>query len=127
MNSLRTICLAIVIAVSAVGCGPLNAWFAPQQEAAALCADLTDNNAAITCVDFVNGTIRDTAKEVARRKGQGAIDPGTADDIADRLDELLDMTALATQFVGQGDLSSAEGQMQAVITGLDALERRAGL
>lgn len=124
MKAIRTICLAIALAVTLTGCGVLQSWFAPQKEAAALCADLLDQNSAITCIDFVNGSIRDTANEIARRKGQGAIDPQLADELADRLDEMLDMTALASTLVGQGDLASAEGQMGAVIAALDQLERR---
>jgi len=122
MKRLWTICPVIVLALT--GCGVIQSWTAPQKEAAELCANLTEANAAISCIDFVNGTIRDTANEVARRKGQGAIEADTADTIADRLDELLDMTALASQMVAQGDLASAEGQMAAVITALDELERR---
>lgn len=107
-------------AMSFAGCS----LFVNQRTVASLCADITEQNAGVTCVKAGYAAVRDAAIVVQRRYAEQRIDLSTARSVLASLEKANDAVSFAELAVLAGDLSDVEGRMNSVIEMLDLLEGR---
>lgn len=98
--------------------------FAPQQTVASLCASITEQNAGVTCVKAGYAAVRDAAVVVQRRYVEKRIDLSTARSALALLEKANTAVSFAELAVLAGDFGTAEGQMDAAINVLTAIEGR---
>lgn len=106
------------------GCNVLRPAVAPHAQVAAICQQLDNRNAAITCVKAGYSVIRDTARVADQRYRAGALPKDQAQWIKQRLDEAYFATEVADMAVSAGDFGEARARMQAVIGLLTAIEEK---
>ena len=100
--------------------------FQPQRDVAALCAQIPDQNAGVTCVKAGYAAVRDGAETVLRRYDAGRMGVGDARRALGVLEQIHEVVELAEIAVLAGDLQGAEGQLDAAIALLDTLEWSGG-
>lgn len=107
-------------ALSFAGCSV----FATQQTVAALCANITEQNAGVTCVKAGYAAVRDAAIVVQRRYAEQRIDLSTARSVLASLEKANDAVSFAELAVLAGEFGTAEGQMDTAINVLTQIEGR---
>ena len=117
-----TLALAVVCLGSVMlsGCQTL---FGPQREIAALCAQITDRNAGVTCVKAGYAAVRDFAGVVEQRRSAGLVTDNEATDFAVKLDEVYAALQIAEAAVFIADLGTAQGRIDTALELLLAFER----
>lgn len=112
------VCLIGLGAASLTSC----AAFQAQRDVAALCAQLLDRNAGVTCVKAGYTAVNDAGETVLRRYEAGRLSISDARRALGVLESVYEAVELAEVAVLAGNLQDAETRLDVAIGLLDTLE-----